>query len=430
MGYEKQFLQNLIAMQSVGSAPEEGFPYGRKSKEVLDFFLEEAASQNMRCHITDNKAGYVEFGPEDSEKLFAMVCHLDVVPAGDGWVSDPFTLTVKDGKYFGRGIIDDKGPAAACFFAMRRLMAEGFEPKTRVRLILGTDEERTCSCIECYADKEEIPTFAITPDAEFPVIYAEKGILNVKIYSDRPSKIEANAGSATNMVPAGAQLTTGGVTYKASGVTAHASRPELGINAVYRLIEVLHNAGSDIKQSPLFTYIERELYGKEAGEYTGCRLSDESGRITANPAIICCSADGESLVTDIRYPVTADKDSIVSYMAGRAASYGLSVCETNHMPPLYKEKNTSGIKLLTDIWNSHMANYSGYRPEYAKQYSKPLAIGGGTYARHLPNTIAFGLQAPWQTDQCHQANESLSISDFEEDINVIREAIVRLTDVI
>ena len=117
MGYEKQFLQNLIAMQSVGSAPEEGFPYGRKSKEVLDFFLEEAASQNMRCHITDNKAGYVEFGPEDSEKLFAMVCHLDVVPAGDGWVSDPFTLTVKDGKYFGRGIIDDKGPAAACFFS-------------------------------------------------------------------------------------------------------------------------------------------------------------------------------------------------------------------------------------------------------------------------------------------------------------------------
>nr|MCR4689437.1 Sapep family Mn(2+)-dependent dipeptidase [Saccharofermentans sp.] len=175
--YEMDFLTKLIAIQSVGSLPDGDMPYGKKPFEALQFFLGEASKEGFRTGIIDNKVGYCEIGPRDSKDLLGIVCHLDVVPVGTGWESDPFTLTVKeDGKVYARGIVDDKGPACSSYFAMRRLLKEGYALNSRVRLILGTDEERTCSCVECYAAKGEIPRFAITPDAEYPVIYAEKGI--------------------------------------------------------------------------------------------------------------------------------------------------------------------------------------------------------------------------------------------------------------
>ena len=427
--YEKKFLTDLIAIRSVGGDPEGDLPYGSAPFKALAFFLNEASECGMRTGIIDNRVGYAEAGPEDSERLIGIVCHLDVVPEGTGWVTDPFTLTLTDDGYLcGRGITDDKGPAAAAFFALRRLMRSGRELKTRVRLILGTDEERTCSCVECYAEKGEIPAFAITPDAEFPVIYAEKGILNVKVYSDTPSQITAFAGHATNMVPAAAEAVIGGIRYESSGVPAHASRPELGVNAIFEMVKALDAA--QLIHSPVLSYIRGELAERPSKEYTGCSINDDSGEITGNPSVLRAGPDGESITIDIRYPVTASKDDIVAHFANEASKYGLKVCETNHMAPLYKEKDTAEIKMLTAIWEKHMKKYSGFREEYLGMYSEPLAIGGGTYARHMPNTIAFGMQAPWQTDQCHQANEKRKLSDLETDIDILEEAITGLTELV
>ena len=241
---EYGFLEKLISIESTGSSPAEDpdngtLPYGAKPFEALKFFLDNAAKDGMRTGIIDNRAGWCEFGPEKTD-LIGIVCHLDVVPAGDGWTTDPFTLTNKDGVLYGRGIVDDKGPAAASYIAMKRLKESGYEPSKRIRLILGTDEERTCSCVETYAAKGEIPSFAITPDGEFPVIYAEKGIMHIKISTDKPSAIEAQAGSAANMVPAHSSCTINGITYSAKGKMAHASKPELGVNAIFEMIRILH----------------------------------------------------------------------------------------------------------------------------------------------------------------------------------------------
>ena len=424
--FEKKFLEDLIAIRSVGGAPEEGLPYGKAPFKALEFFLKTAESCGMRTGIIDNRVGYAEIGPETAPKMIGIVCHLDVVPEGTGWNTDPFTLTVdKDGYCCGRGIVDDKGPAATAFFAMRRLINKDAELKTRVRLILGTDEERTCSCVECYADKGEIPDFAITPDAEFPVIYAEKGILNVKVYSDTPSKIKAFAGHATNMVPAAAEAEILGVKYESSGIPAHASRPELGVNAIFELVKSLDAA--KLIHSPVLSYIRSELAERPSKEYTGCGIKDDSGEITANPSVLRAGTDGESITIDIRYPVTANKDDIVAHFESAASKYGLRAAETNHMAPLYKEKDTPEIKLLTGIWEKNMKRYSGFKSEYLEMYTEPLAIGGGTYARHMPNTIAFGMQAPWQIDQCHQANERRLLKDLETDTDILEEAILGLT---
>lgn len=429
---EFNFLSDLIAIESTGSSPAEDpvygtLPYGSKPFEALRFFLEQAQAAGMRTGIIENRVGWCEAGPENAE-LIAIVCHLDVVPSGDGWNTDPFNLTLKDGILYGRGITDDKGPAAAGFIAIKRLIENGYDFTKRIRLILGTDEERTCSCVETYAAKGEIPSFAFTPDAEFPVIYAEKGILHIRISSDLPSSIEAAAGSAANMVPASASCTINGRSYTAKGKTAHASKPDLGINAIFELIKTLDKEGADYQASPLFEYIAKEMAFKDSSEYTGCSITDESGKVTANPAVLKCDDTGESLTIDIRCPISYSMDSITSYMAMRAAEYGLSCEVTSQMESVYKTKDQSEIALLTEIWKQNMPSYSGYRPEYLAQYTEPIAIGGGTYARHMPNTIAFGIQTPWSEDQCHQANESRTLSDFATDIKVLTEAITGLME--
>lgn len=429
---EYVFLENLIGIESTGASEVKDtrlgtLPYGSAPFSALKFFLDDASASGMRTGIIENRVGWCEFGPADAD-LIGIVCHLDVVPAGDGWTTSPFELDLKDGILYGRGIVDDKGPACASYFAMKRLMASGFMPSKRIRLILGTDEERTCSCVETYAELGEIPSFAITPDAEFPVIYAEKGILHVKIVNSSPSALKAIGGSAANMVPASCFCTIDGVEYSGKGKTAHASKPELGVNAIFELIKQLDTASVDYSNSPLLSFISKEIVYSSPAEYTGCSVTDESGNVTANPSVLNCSDSGESLVIDIRCPVTYQMSDIVTKLSATAESYGLTVEVLNQMDPLYKSKDLPQIALLTEIWKSNMPSYSGYKPEYLSEYTEPIAIGGGTYARHMPNTIAFGIQAPWQEDQCHQANECRALSDFETDIKVMTEAIMGLSE--
>lgn len=423
---EFEFLRKLISIDSTGGDPVPGKPYGEGPYEALTFFLDQAREAGMRTGVLDGRVGWCEIGPESSPKMFGIVCHLDVVPGGDGWESEPFELTF-NGRYFkGRGIVDDKGPAAAAFFSMRRLLESDYELPCRVRLILGTDEERTCSCVEYYAEHGELPTFAITPDAEFPVIYAEKGILHVKI-SGPASAVSAEAGSAANMVPASAWVSFGNGKVTATGRTAHASRPELGVNAIFELCKKLSGDGFDFKKSPLLDFINKELIPCKEYEYTGCTVCDESGKVTANPSILKCNRDLESLVIDIRCPVTHKMEDITKHLDSIASKYGLNCKTTSSMASLFKDKNAPEIKILTDVWKDNMSKYSGFEESFLTKYSEPLAIGGGTYARHIANTIAFGLQAPWQEDVCHQANESRRLSDFEADIDVLTDAIKKLS---
>ena len=420
---EFEFLRKLISIRSVGSSPEPGCPYGRNSRKALDVFLQDADSKGFMTGVIDDKVGYVEFG--NGRKMIGIVCHLDVVPEGSGWDTDPFEMTVRDGVIYARGIVDDKGPACAAYFAMQRLMAEGIIPDARIRLILGTDEERTCDCVETYAAKGEIPDFAITPDAEFPAIFAEKGILHLKISGANDSQMKAKAGNAANMVPNEASLETDGITYAGKGKTAHASMPHLGSNAIMDLISKLGNDAYD--KSHLLSFIRDCIFGRDASEYTGISFTDVSGSITANPAILRIGDGTEDLTIDIRYPISAEMEDITDHFRRIAVPYGLSVEVISHMASLFKDKDADEIRLLTGIWAKYMSRYDGYKPEYKDKYTSPLAIGGGTYARHMPNTVAFGLTPPWQEDQCHQANEHMSVNDFAANVELLKETILTLS---
>lgn len=415
--YETDFLSKIIAIPSVGGEPTEVAPYGEMPLKILNFFLKEASKEGFKTHNLDNKVGWIEYG--EGDKLFAIVCHLDVVPAGEGWTTNPFELTIQDDSYYGRGIIDDKGPACAAYFSMKQLKDSGFIPNFRIRLILGTDEERTCSCVEHYAENAETPFFAITPDAEFPAIFAEKGILHVKVFNpEHNSNIVINAGSAANMVAPNAVATLpNGEMISIKGKMAHASRPELGINAINLLADKLID-DYKLNSINIINYI------KDFNDsFTGIDFEDESGKLTTNFGILTTNSSEESLIIDIRYPYTAKFENIMASLEESASRYNLKVEVDGHMSPIFLDKNSNEIKMLTNIWEKHMMNFSGYKDEYKSIHKDPIAIGGGTYARHLPNTVAFGIQAPWQEDQCHQADEHISIKDYDELIVMIKEVI-------
>ncbi len=423
--YQREFLSKLISIESVGGEPSEGAPYGKKPREALEFFLSEAERCGFKTGVTDDRAGWVEFGT--GEHLIGIICHLDVVPAGDGWTSDPFTLTFtedEDGNQImaGRGIIDDKGPAAASYLAMKELLDEGKIPdKVRVRLILGTDEERSCSCVEYYAEHEEVPEFSITPDGMFPAIFCEKGLLEVKLTGAPCEGFTAEGGSAPNMVPAKAQCNVGNEEIVMTGKTAHASRPEQGINAISLLTDAVESFGYDASNYPVLKLVKEF----DAAAFTGCSITDESGALTSNIGMISADENGCSLVIDFRIPFTYSMQEAFDNLKAKALEYGFETESINFMEPIYKDKESSSIKKLTSIWEAHMDKFACFKEEYRNLHTEAIAIGGGTYARHIPNTIAFGPQAPWQEDLCHQANERLAVGDFIEWISIIREYIER-----
>lgn len=420
--YQINFLAKMISIKSVHSDKDINAPYGKNSRLALDTFLAEAERLGFSTGVSHDKVGWVEFG--EGKDILGCVCHLDVVPADD----EEFELKQIDNSFFGRGIIDDKGPACAAFFAMQELKNEGFTPNKRIRLILGTDEEVSCDCVETYSKYEEIPSFAITPDAEFPVVFAEKGILQIRIYSNHNSSgLLVKGGSAPNAVPASAVAVFEGKTIEALGKTAHASKPQLGINAISLLPSVLTKAGVDYSKSSLLNFINDYCKQADCEKLTNCNTCDESGRITFNPGMIDIDKANASLVIDIRYPVTASYDSICEAIKKAVAKYDLSMNVCNHMPPICKAKDSEEIRILTDIWKKHMSAFDGFEEQYTSQYTEPVAIGGGTYARHIPNTIAFGMQAPWQEDQCHQKGEHIAVSDFEQYIRVLKEVFEKLS---
>jgi len=421
--YQKTFLSELIAIPSVGGVASENRPYGNKPYEALEYFLGKARDLGLNTGILGNRVGYVDFGK--GTKLLGIVCHLDVVPAGEGWNSDPFTLTVKDGAMYCRGIVDDKGPAAASFFAIKSLLEEEFDPgEYTIRLILGTDEERTCSCVEYYSEHGQIPDFAITPDADFPAIFCEKGILHIKLYGEGVENITATGGNAANMVPASAKIDINGKLIEAQGKSAHGSKPELGINAITKLTDKIYEENLPESELPVFKFIKEF----DAGMATGCTVADESGKLTSNIGILSVNDKEQSVTIDFRVPVTYPLSQAVSILEEYAASYGLKADVKSSMDGIFKDKNSKEIQILTSVWAGHMDKFTGFKEEYRETCTEPLAIGGGTYARHLPNTVAFGVQAPWHIDQCHQADEHVAISDFEEWIAIIKEAIVKLIE--
>ena len=425
-------LKTLISYPSVLNEGENGTPFGQAIQDVLEKTLEICRDLGFTTYL-DPKGyyGYAEIG--QGAELLAVLCHLDVVPSGDeaDWRTPPFEATIKDGWIFGRGVQDDKGPSMAALYAVKALLDSGVKFKKRVRFIFGTDEETLWRCMGRYNELEERATLGFAPDSSFPLTYAEKGLLQVKLHGPGSDKLDLEAGAAFNVVPgkasyqgellkqvvAGLQVASFDSEQNDQQVTVlglpkHAKDAAEGINAIVRLATVLQ----PLQAHPALAFIA-EAVGEDA---TGGRLfgdiSDEpSGRLSFNIAGLTLNSEKSEIRIDIRIPVLADKDQLVAKLAEIAGRYQLSYEEFDYLAPLYVPKDSELVSTLMAIYQ-----------EKTGDTSPAMSSGGATFARTMPNCVAFGALFPGAEQTEHQANERASLDDLYRAMDIYAETIYRL----
>lgn len=446
---------NLINIPSVSEETNNpDMPFGKYAKEALEYILNLGNKLGFRTKNIDGYCGYIEFG--EGDKLIGIIGHLDVVPSGDGWNTPPFEATIKNNKIFGRGAIDDKGPVIASLFAMKAIK-DNLKINCRVRLILGINEEKAWKCIKHYKEVEEWPTIGFSPDADFPCIYAEKGICTVYIkdnynkYENLPikiSNIDCN-NNAINVVPKKCNITldidtlkislsditefidkelqelnfdityfvkNNSITLNSTGIQAHAAHPDLGKNAISPMIILLNRLYTHFNYKiDLFDFFEKNINTEFYGESLGIDFKDESGKLTLNVGNFNFYENYLQIGINLRIPINTSIDTVTNLIDNHCQIYSLDTYIAGKQNPLYVPKNNYLVKTLCGIFNK--ITNSNY---------EPIAIGGGTYARAFENCVSFGANFPGDTDMCHQANEFIDIDKLMLTCNIYAQAIYEL----
>ena len=425
-------LKTLISYPSVLNEGENGTPFGQAIQDVLEKTLEIAQEMGFQTYLDpEGYYGYAEIG--QGEELLAVLCHLDVVPAGDleDWQTPPFEATLKDGWLIGRGVQDDKGPSLAALYAVKSLLDQGVVFTKRIRFIFGTDEETLWRCMNRYNQIEEKADLGFAPDSSFPLTYAEKGLLQVKLHGpgweDRPLQ----AGRALNVVPDKATykgdrleellpvIEQSGVKYSEEaeavtvlGLSKHSKDAAEGVNAIVGLAESL----SLIQPHPALLFIADAVGEEATGAALFGEINDEpSGALSFNIATLSIDEQQSEIGIDIRIPVLADKEALVKRLSEVAASYQLQYEEFDYVAPLY-------VPLDSPLVSTLMAVYQ----EETGDQTPAMSSGGATFARTMENCVAYGALFPDALQTEHQANERAKLDDLYRAMEIYAETIRRL----
>jgi succinyl-diaminopimelate desuccinylase len=438
-------LQKIIRYRSVMEPAVGDFPYGQGIQDCLEAYLALCASLGLKTKNVDNVSGWAEFG--EGEEMVGVVGHLDVVPEGTGWHYPPFGGVVEDGKLYGRGTIDDKGPMVAALYALKAIMEEGIPLKRRIRLIFGVNEENGCAGIAHYVTSgEEIPVTGFTPDGAFPIINGEKGIVaGVYRRAVRPSAHgirHLHGGDASNMVPALAVAeldwpaeevdaacalafpkvrispADGGLRVEAEGICVHGSTPEEGENAVGRLFLALSHLPLDGDSADLTAFMCRAIGMETRGQSLGIAQRDDlSGDLTVNLGIMELSQGQAEVTLNIRYPVTHELEDFHDTLVASMAKGGFTEVSLSHDHSIYASPETPLIQTLSAVYEEKTGNHADL-----------LCIGGGTYAKDMPNIVAFGPIYPEDFNCEHQADEYIEIRRLIQTTQILAEAMKRLAE--
>lgn len=412
-------LQGLLAIESVADHGKDGYPYGPGPARALEYTLELCRKLGFRVKNADGKYGYAEIGQGD--EIVGVLSHLDVVPAGKGWTYPPYAGTVADGRLYGRGTLDDKGPAIISLYAARDLAeeyaAEGRELPRRIRLIFGqTEENGDWYDMEAYVANEEPVTFGITPDGDFPAIYCEKGILVVTMTmpTEGSGILAAHGGTAPNIVPDECTVETTGGVHRASGKPAHGSAPWNGENAIDKVLVPLAET-EDCRFAAAYTALfGGDVYGKRLGL---AMSSPDSGPLSLNVGMLRVEDGLIRLTVDIRHPETVSGQEVLDTLRRAAEPYGFTLLPASPLRPVYLDKNGPVMTRLLDA----------YRQETGDM-TEPMAIGGGTYARAMDNIIAFGPNFPGEECREHEADEYITLENMERLRRIYRQALKYLVE--
>lgn len=444
----KGFLQIKSTLDETTAG--DGAPFGENIRRALEYVLNIAEKDGFIVKNTEGYAGHIEYG--NGDELLGVLGHVDVVPEGSGWDSDPFGAEIRNNRIYARGTIDDKGPVMAAYYGLKIVKELGFELNKRVRIILGCDEENEWRCVKHYFAKEEMPTFGFSPDADFPIINAEKGLRDFTLnYTGKNIQhpdfkiLSFQSGERFNMVPeiakAEVEMNPANIentkiafeaicisamydyefsvegniaTFVVYGVSAHGSLPHQGKNAGLKLASFLAN----YTPNPYFRFIKNYIVANEDGNRFGIAYSDEITKdLTINYGIFNYKSDGScSIALNLRYPVTFDMDTAWKKIIDKADSYLFEVNEKNHMKPHHVSADSDLVRTLQKVYT-----------EQTGMEATLHSMGGATYARSLEQGVAFGPLFPGQEDVVHQKNEYIGIDELVKVTAIYAQSLYELT---
>ncbi|MFJ8255721.1 dipeptidase PepV [Peribacillus asahii] len=446
--------QQLLQIKSVldENAATETAPLGIGVKAALDYMLDLGAKDGFTVKEVDHVAGHIEMG--QGEELLGILCHVDVVPEGDGWSSDPYGAEIREGKIYARGAIDDKGPTMAAYYAMKVIKELDLPLNKRVRMIIGTDEESDWRCVDRYFEVEEMPTLGFAPDADFPIIYAEKGIWDfaivqppaIHVEKAAVNVIEFSSGRRMNMVPDYAiatvetvqttelkqdyelflhkhsltgksEIKQNQITFELEGVSAHGMEPKNGVNAGLFLASFLADLQVDEHAKTYFTFVRDYLFEDSRGNKLGIAYHDEiTGDLTINAGkFIYSKGKDSSIGFTMRYPVTFDWEKGKETLTAKLLKFQWRVESFSNSMPHHVDQDSFLVQTLQKVYE-----------EETGEKAELLSIGGGTYARSLKAGVAFGPLFPGSEDIAHQKDEYIEIEDMLKAAAIYAHAIYEL----
>lgn len=431
-------ISRLVAVNSAAGEPYEGAPYGSGPAEALKVAFEIARELGLETVSFEGKMGCAMTGAGD--KYLATITHLDIVPAGDGWSGDPFTLREREGYMIGRGVMDDKGPSVLCLYALKYLKDRGVELKYPVRALLGLSEETGMDDVVYYLDNYPAPLFCFSPDANFPLCNGEKGGFHGRIISKIPlgNIIDIHGGVAGNVIPDKASATvkahdlrsterveamekeSGVWELRAHGIGGHASIPEGTINAIGLLVDyMLENDVLKGEEKALFEFFAL-MHRASDGSLLGIDAKDEAfDPLTVVGGVIGVENGRIFQTVDSRYPTTTDGKRIAAKIQAHAGSLAEVITDSDSVP-FYMSLDNPAVQVCINAYNT-----------VTGENAKPYTIGGGTYARMFPNAVSFGPEHPERPQPdfagpIHGADEAASIDFFMEALKVYILALIEL----
>ena len=466
-------LTKLIEVKSIRGKSESGAPYGFESRKALALAQSMLEERGFDVSLFEDMMITVNYGPTPS--LMGILAHLDIVAADEGWDTNPFEMTIKDGNIYGRGIMDNKGPSIAAMYALYCVrdiypsLSNGFQ------LILGSGEETGFDDITQYLKKNTPPPNVFTPDAEFPIVNIEKGrfmpVFSAKWEKDMalPRIIEIVGGNTPNTVPNYAEAIIEGFSFEAvedfcrvytektgvkmqvvasqthaaekdrndnktnepspclcltitaTGISAHASLLERGNNAQTALIEML--AAMPFAKSIGFEYLCKlnKLFphGDIRGSALGIDMSDEkTGRITVNFGVFRFTEYEFSGNFDSRTPTCADEVDLVGMTKSTLDDNGINLTYHEITGCHHTPEETEFVQKLLQIYE-----------EYTGQNGKCIAIGGLTYVHDIAGGVAFGCVMPGDDNKVHGINEFIGKEQLITSAKMFAQAIIDMCTV-
>ena len=433
----------LVAVPSVEGPAAPGAPFGPGPRAALDEALAIADELGLTPGEGEGHIGWADVPGAEKEKYLATITHLDVVPEGNGWDADPFTLRVRDGWLLGRGVADDKGPSVLCLYALKFLKDEAGPLRYPVRALLGCNEETNMQDVAWYNAHEKPPVFCFTPDAEFPLCNGEKGQFEADLLSPvlNGDILDFEGGVARNAVPDRAsaliraelaalpaaegitlEREAGGVRVRGWGKSGHAAMPQGTVNAIGLVVDYLLANGIGNEAERAFLQLLHKLHS--AWDGTGLGIQADDGLfdpLTVVGGVICMENGALRQTVDCRFPTSTNGEVLEAALRKAAGDAG-TVCMDHVNEPFYIGVDAAPIQAL-------MAAYCQVTGEEAR----PFTMGGGTYARHFPLAVSFGPEdqnavLPDFAGPMHGANEGANFEHLLAALKIYILALLKLEE--